>query len=105
MWKEQQVCKTPVWLQQRSLSIVTQWSCNSNFAGRGAAFDYTITGRMVSIEPGKNTFATVTIRVDGVALEPDETFQLKLVASQPPRVFCLDTLDLVIEDGDGIYII
>ena len=79
-------------------------SCsNSNFAGRGAAFDYAITGSMVIITPGSNTFATITIRVDGVALEPDETFQLKLVADPPPpRIFCLDTLDVVIEDGDGI---
>ena len=82
-----------------------QQSCsNSNFAGRGAAFDYTITSSMVTISPGNNALATVTIRVDGVALEPNETFQLKLVADPPPpRIFCLDTLDLVIGDGDGNY--
>jgi hypothetical protein len=47
--------------------------------------------------------------VDGVALEPDETFQLRLVPNpqQNPlpdvsRIFCLDTLDFVIEDGNGI---
>ena len=58
---------------------------------------------MVTIEPGTNGFATVTIRVDGIALEPDETFQLRLVTSSPPpRVFCLETLDFVIEDGNGI---
>ena len=58
---------------------------------------------MVTIAPGSNGFATVTIRVDGIALEPDETFQLRLVTSSPPpRVFCLETLDFVIEDGNGI---
>ena len=47
--------------------------------------------------------ATVTIRVDGIALEQDETFQLRLVANSPPQgIFCLDTLDFVIEDGNGI---
>ena len=49
--------------------------------------------------------ATVTIRVDGIALEQDETFQLRLVANSPPAgIFCLDTLDFVIEDGNGINI-
>ena len=62
---------------------------------------------MVTIAPGRNSFATVTVRIDGIALEPNETFQLRLVASSPPpRVFCLDTLDFVIEDVDrGIIII
>ena len=58
---------------------------------------------MVTIEHDRNDFVTVTIQVDGIALEPDETFQLKLVANpQPSRIFCLDTLDLVIEDNNGI---
>ena len=45
--------------------------------------------------------------MDSIALEEDETFQLKLVAAdnanpQLSRIFCLDTLHLVIEDGNGI---
>ena len=58
---------------------------------------------MVTIEHDRNDFVTIVIRVDDIALEPDETFQLKLVANpQPLRIFCLDTLDLVIEDNNGI---
>ena len=73
------------------------------FAGRGVAFDYTVTDNMVTITRDRNDFATVTIRMDSIALEEDETFQLKLVANpQPSKIFCLDTLDLVIEDGSGI---
>ena len=78
-------------------------SCDSNFAGRGAAFDYSVTDNTVTIGQGRNGFATVTVRVDGIALEQEETFQLRLVAnSPPPGIFCLDTLELVIEDGNGI---
>ena len=74
-----------------------------NFAGRGAAFDYSVTNNTVSIAPGSNDFATVTVRVDGIALEPDEIFQLRLVASSPlVGIFCLDTLEIIIEDGNGI---
>ena len=61
---------------------------------------------MVMIMPDRNGFATVTIQIDGIALEPDETFQLKLVANLPlSGIFCLDTLDLVIEDRNGIFIV
>ena len=61
---------------------------------------------MVTIMPDRNGSATVTIRIDGIALEPDETFQLKLVANLPlSGIFCLDTLDLVIEDCNGIIIV
>lgn len=59
---------------------------------------------MVTISQGNNDFATVTIRVDGIALEPDETFQLRLVPNNPAAVeniFCIDTLTLIIEDGNG----
>jgi hypothetical protein len=61
---------------------------------------------MVTIAPSRNGFATITIRVDSIALEPDETFQLRLVANmpQPGIIFCLDTLDFVIEDSNGIII-
>ena len=75
----------------------------SNFAERGVAFDYTVTDNSVTISENNNDFATVTVRVDGVALERDETFQLRLVAASPPAgAFCLDTLDVVIVDGNGI---
>ena len=79
----------------------------SNHTGSGSAFDYTVTRNTITIAPGRNDFATVTVRVDGIALELDETFRLKLVANPPPpRIFCLDTLDLVIEDKDvGMIII
>ena len=61
---------------------------------------------MATIMPDRNGFATVTVRIDGIALEPDETFQLKLVANLPlSGIFCLDTLDLVIEDCNGIFIV
>ena len=84
-------------------SIVMHQSYNSNFAGRGVAFDYTVTDNTVTIARDRNDSAIVTILMDGIALEEDETFQLKLVASpQPSRIFCLDTLYLVIEDGNGI---
>ena len=57
------------------------------------------------ITPDRNDSATVTIRVDGIALEQDETFQLRLVANSLPQgIFCLDTLDVVIEDGNGIIV-
>ncbi len=66
---------------------------------------------MVTIAEDSNGFATVTVRVDGIALEPDETFQLRLEPNpqQNPlpdvsRIFCLDTLDFIIEDGNGISI-
>ena len=72
----------------------------------GAGRDYSVTGNMVTIMPDRNDFATVAIRIDGIALEPDETFQLKLVANLPlSGIFCLDTLDLVIEDSNGIVIL
>ena len=69
----------------------------------GPAYDYTITDNTVTIAPGRNDFVTITVRVDSIALEPDETFRLRLVATQPPPgIFCNDTLDFVIEDGDGV---
>ena len=60
---------------------------------------------MVTISPGNNDFITVNIRDDGIALEEDETFQLRLVVNTPPTLlreaFCLDTLNLIIEDSNG----
>ena len=64
-----------------------------------------MTDNTVTISQGSSDFATVTIRVDGIALEPDETFQLRLVPNNPAAVgdiFCIDTLDLIIEDGNGM---
>ena len=47
----------------------------------------------------------MNIRDDGIALEEDEIFQLRLVVNTPPtlwgEMFCLDTLNLVIEDGNS----
>lgn len=69
----------------------------------GPADDYTITDSTVTIAPGRNDFVTITVRVDSVALEPDETFRLRLVADPPPPgIFCNDILDFVIEDGDSM---
>ena len=45
----------------------------------------------------------VTFHVDGVALEPDETFQLRLTTNPvlPADVFFVDTLDVTIQDPDS----
>ena len=46
----------------------------------------------------------VTFRLDGVALEPDKTFQLRLTTNPDltsQGVFIVDTLDVTIQDPDS----
>ncbi len=49
------------------------------------------------------SFLQVTFRVDSVALEPDETFQLRLSSNPPPPAgsFFLNNLDMTIQDPDS----
>ena len=72
-------------------------------AERGSGRDYTVTNTGGTITSESTDAATVIIRVDGVALERNETFQLKLEVESPPTgdVFCIDILDVVIQDSDG----
>ena len=80
--------------------LAVQSVLTSNAAGRGAANDYTLSNTMLSISSTSGDAATVTIRVDGVALEEDETFQLVLTATPQPigYFFCFDVLNVIIED-------
>ena len=79
----------------------------SNLAGRGAAFDYIVTDNTVTISSSSNEFVTVIIQEDGIALEEDETFQLRLVANPPPVgeiIFCRDELNVTIQDSNGMAV-
>ena len=71
-------------------------------AGRGAGHDYTLTNSMVYITRTRIDSATVIIRLDNIALEQNETFQLRLEAKSLPsgHNFFIDTLDVVIQDSD-----
>ena len=57
----------------------------------------------MTVRGSGTTSLQVTFRVDGVALEPDETFQLRLTTTPvlPAGVFFVDTVNVTILDPDG----
>lgn len=73
------------------------------YLGRGADGDYTLINTMVSISGSRNATVMVNVRVDGISPEEDESFQLRLVPNPLLSValFCIDELNVTIEDGDG----
>ena len=65
--------------------------------GQGQTDDFFIEDKTVTVRGSGTTSLQVTFRVDGVALEPDETFQLRLTITPgtpelPADVFFVDTL-------------
>ncbi len=73
--------------------------------GEGSGGDFFIDALDARITPTTDDSLQVTFRVDGVALEPDETFQLRLTtdATIPTdaNYFFVDTLNVNIQDPDG----
>ncbi len=73
--------------------------------GEGIGGDFFIDDLSARITPTTADSLQVTFRVDGVALEPDETFQLRLItdAAVPTdeNYFFVDTLNVIIQDPDG----
>ncbi len=73
--------------------------------GEGSGGDFFIDDLTARITPTTGDSLQVTFRVDGVALEPDEMFQLRLTtdAAIPTAAnyFFVDTLKVIIQDPDG----
>ena len=73
--------------------------------GQGQTDDFYIDDNDLIIRQTRGDELVLTFRVDSVALEPDETFQIQLSSTPPPpagdNVFFLNTLNVTIEDPDG----
>jgi hypothetical protein len=79
-----------------------------HIVGEGSQFDYTVdTLRVRALANGRTDNVVLTLCVDAVAQEPNETFNLTLNplnASAPtPRegLFFLNTIEVTIMDSDG----
>ena len=74
-------------------------------AVQGANRDYSVNTGSVSFSRSTAGTAAVIFRVDSLGLEVPESFTLRLGDANPSPtsdgVFFVNTLDLVIEDGDG----
>ena len=83
--------------------LVLYFYCCPIVEGQGQTDDFFIETKTVLVS-GSGGLLHVTLRVDGVALEPDETFQLKLTTNPDLKsegVFVVDTLDVTIQDPDS----
>ncbi len=73
--------------------------------GEGNGGDFFIDDLDARITPTTDDSLQVTFRFDGVVMEPDETFQLRLTtdAALPTdeNYFFVDTLNGTIQDPDG----
>ncbi len=73
--------------------------------GEGSGGDFFIDALDARIKPTTEDSLQVTFQLDGVALEPDEIFQLRLTtyAAIPTdaNYFFVDTLNVIIQDPDG----
>ncbi len=76
--------------------------------GEGSGGDFFIDTLDARITPKTGDSLQVTFRVDGVALEPDETFQLRLTTDAPvppdENYFFVDTLNVIIQDPEGKFV-
>ena len=71
--------------------------------GRGQTDDFFIEDKTVTVRGSGTASLQVTFSLDGVALEPDETFQLRLTTNPPlPNdVLFVNILDVTIKDLDS----
>ena len=74
--------------------------------GEGSQFDYTVdTLRVRALANGQTDNVALTLRVDAVAQEPNETFNLTLNPLRAPTsregLFFLNTIQVTILDSDG----
>ena len=74
--------------------------------GEGSQFDYTVnTVRVRALANGQINNVRLTIRVDTIAQESNETFTLTLIPSVAPTpregLFFLNTTQVTIVDGDS----
>ncbi len=73
--------------------------------GEGSGGDFFIDTLSARITPSTGDSLQVTFRVDSVALEPDETFQLRLTTTAAiptdENYFFVDTVNVTIQDPDG----
>ena len=74
--------------------------------GEGSQFDYTVnTVRVRALANGQINNVRLTIHVDTIAQEPNETFTLTLIPSAAPTpregLFFLNTTQVIIVDGDS----
>ena len=74
----------------------------------GASNDYTVNNiQSLDVRPNRNATVQLTLRVDNVALEPDETLSLRLIPTNPLAInpgsnaFLLETIQITVEDSDG----
>ncbi len=88
-----------------SLCVINlnMWSSCLLWADEGQGDDFFIDDKNLRISPTSESFLQVTFRVDSVALEPDESFQLSLSSDPPPPPgsFFLKNLNLTIQDPDS----
>ncbi len=79
------------------------WSSCLLWADEGQGADFFIDDKNLRIRPTAGSFLQVTFRVDSIALEPDESFQVTLSSYPPPPAgsFFLNNLDMTIQDPDG----
>ncbi len=77
--------------------------CVAFVLGLETGDDFFIDDKSVTIRQNTGTSLHVTFVADRVALEPDETFQLRLSSNPPPPAgsFFLNNLDVTIQDPDG----
>ncbi len=75
--------------------------------GEGSGGDFIIVTLEARITPTTGDSLQVTFRFDGVVMEPDETFQLRLTTDDPvptdDNYFFVDTLSIIIQDPDGKF--
>ncbi len=75
--------------------------------GEGSEGDFVIDTLEARITPSTWDSLQVTFRVDGVALESDETVQLRLSTDDPvptgENYFFVDTLNVTIQDPEGKF--
>ena len=90
------------------LALITGWYCKfyscSIVEGRGQTDDFFIEDKTVTVRGSGTTSLQVIFRVDGVALEPDETFRLRLTTTpnlESEDAFIIDTLNVTIQDPDS----
>ena len=92
-----------------------EYCCHKSIAtvqtnvGRGSNLDYVLTTDQVVISPNVEASVVITLRVDDIALEEEETLQLRLepVNALPPidDTFCISETNLIIIDSDSKFLI
>ena len=106
------LCPTTTWEMSKyvCLWVIDKFSSLQFeiFAGRGSSLDYTLNTDQISISPDMEASVVITLRVDDIALEEQETLQLRLdpVGAQPPSdgTFCIAETTLTILDSDSKFL-